>query len=66
MFIRWSSTTEFLVIIKKTKMAAMAVFDIGLYSNMNKSVFLRNNKHDWTQTVHDWALDDTYKVYNFL
>jgi hypothetical protein len=38
MFFRWPCTSfEFLVLIKITKMATMAVFNIGPYVNMNEN-----------------------------
>jgi hypothetical protein len=40
----------FLNVYQKSKMATTVGF--GLY---NKSIFLAN-KHDWTQTLHDWLL----------
>jgi hypothetical protein len=43
--------------IMKSKMSAST----GPYGRINKSFFLRNFKHNWTETRHEWSLNGTFK-----
>ena len=65
MIIGWPLRIDIFYLEWKSKMVISRVFKIGPYGKMNKSFFLRNNKHGWTQ-LYMKPFDGTFKSWHLF